>query len=113
MNTVASPATMTAVVLFGDVVGSRRDPAGASVWLRRLCGELESVYGPDRLAPFAFTQGDELQGLLRPGSDPLRGVLFASLHEDALPMRWAVVSGDVATGEGPATERGGDAFVRA
>lgn len=28
-------------------------------------------------------------------------------------MRWAVVSGRVAQGEGPATERGGDAFLTA
>jgi DNA-binding CsgD family transcriptional regulator len=102
-----------AIVLFGDVVGSRRAPAVASAWLRRLCFELEELYGADRLAPFAFTQGDELQGLLLPSADPVRGVLYASLHEESRPMRWAVVHGRVIRGEGPATERGGDGFVRA
>lgn len=102
-----------AIVVFGDVVGSRRAPAASSGWLRRLCMELETVYGADRLAPFAFTQGDEIQGLLRPTADPLRGVLHASLHAEARPMRWAVVLGRVARDEGPATERGGDAYVAA
>jgi len=116
MNEAAAlpdPASVQAIVMFGDVVGSRRAPAAASGWLRRLCMELETVYGADRVAPFAFTQGDELQGLIRPTADPLRGVLYASLHEEARPMRWAVVRGTVAGGEGPATERGGDAFVSA
>jgi len=102
-----------AVVLLGDVVNSRRAPAAAAAWLRRLCFELEAEYGHERLAPFAFTQGDELQGLLVPTADPIRGVLFASLHEDARPMRWAAIHGPVERGEGPATERGGDAFVAA
>lgn len=105
--------SVSAIVVFGDVVRSRRAPAASSGWLRRLCMELEAVYGPDRLAPFAFTQGDELQGLLRPTADPLRGMLYASLHEESRPMRWAVVRGSVAGGEGPATERGGDAYVAA
>jgi DNA-binding CsgD family transcriptional regulator len=112
MNDDAERA-VEAIVVFGDVVGSRRAPAASSGWLRRLCMELESVYGPDRLAPFAFTQGDELQGLLRPSADPLRGVLYASLHAEARPMRWAVVRGVVERGEGPATERGGEAYVAA
>jgi hypothetical protein len=109
----AASGSVPAIVMFGDVVGSRRAPAAASGWLRRLCMEMESVYGPDRLAPFAFTQGDELQGLLRPTADPVRGVLYASLHEESRPMRWSVVRGLVAGGEGPATERSGDAFVQA
>ncbi len=112
-SALSVPATVPAIVVFGDVVGSRKAPAAASGWLRRLCVELEALYGPDRLAPFAFTQGDELQGLLRPGADPVRGVLYASLHRESRPMRWAVVRGVVAIGQGPATERGGDAFVQA
>jgi RNA polymerase sigma factor (sigma-70 family) len=80
-----------AIVLFGDVVDSRRAPAAASAWLRQLCFELERQYEGERLASFAFTQGDEL----------------------ARPMRWAVVHGVVERGEGPATEWGGDAFVQA
>jgi DNA-binding CsgD family transcriptional regulator len=112
-RTAGDGGGVEALVIFGDVVGSRRAPTATSGWLRRLCMELEVVYGADRLAPFAFTQGDELQGLLRPTADPLRGVLYASLHELARPMRWAVVRGVVARGEGPATERGGDAFLKA
>jgi RNA polymerase sigma factor (sigma-70 family) len=102
-----------AIVLFGDVVDSRRAPAAASAWLRQLCFELEGLYEGERLASFAFTQGDELQGLVLPSGDPVRGVLYASLHEAARPMRWAVVHGLVERGEGPATEWGGDAFVQA
>jgi len=51
------------IVLFGDVVESRDDPEAASAWLRTLRALLEGIYAPpDRLAPFGFTQGDELQG---------------------------------------------------
>jgi hypothetical protein len=109
----AQPGLVPAIVLFGDVVDSRRAPAAASAWLRQLCFELESLYNEDRLASFAFTQGDELQGLLLPSADPVRGVMHASLHESARPMRWAIVHGMVERGEGPATEWGGDAFVQA
>src|SRR4051812_48308187 len=101
-----------AIVVFGDVVGARLAPAAASNWLRRLCSDLEAVYDGVRLAPFAFTQGDELQGLLPDGSDPVLAVLHASLHPEARPMRWAIVFGDVEPGQGRATERGGDAYVR-
>lgn len=118
MNNEADPAAaraelVPAIVLFGDVIDSRRAPAAASAWLRQLCFELEGMYEGERLASFAFTQGDELQGLLRPTGDPVLGVLYASLHEAARPMRWAVVHGLVERGEGPATEWGGDAFVQA
>jgi ATP/maltotriose-dependent transcriptional regulator MalT len=102
-----------AIVLFGDVVGSRRAPAAASAWLRSLCRQLEILYATGRLATFAFTQGDELQGLLKPSADPLRAVLFASLQDDSRPMRWVAVHGEVVSGEGPATERGGEAFLQA
>lgn len=105
--------SLPAIVLFGDVIGSRRAPTAASTWLRRLCAELDAVYEDDRLAPFAFTQGDELQGLLASSADPVWGVLHGSLHEEARPMRWAVVRGRVERGEGPATEWGGEAFVQA
>lgn len=103
-----------AIVLFGDVVGSRRDPEGSSGWLRTLCGALETVYPPaERVASFGFTQGDELQGLLAPTADPFRAVLLGALHEDARPMRWSIALGEVAPGTGPATERAGEAFLRA
>jgi hypothetical protein len=104
---------LQAIVVFGDVVGSRAAPAAASAWLRQLRGELDGLYGDARLAPFAFTQGDELQGLLAMSADPLRAVLHASLHPEARAMRWAVVTGRVEDGEGAATERSGAAFVRA
>ena len=112
----ARPATGTdrAVVLFGDVVASRRDPEGSSAWLRTLCGALEEAFPPtDRVASFGFTQGDELQGLLAPTADPFRAVLVGALHEEARPMRWSIALGDVAPGTGPATERAGEAFLRA
>ena len=69
--------------------------------------------GTARLAPFAFTQGDELQGLLRIDADPFAAVLRATLHEDALPMRWTIVAGPIEPGRGPTTERTGPAFLAA
>ena len=102
------------VVLFGDVVESRDDPAASSAWLRILCRILEDRYSPaDRLAGFGFTQGDELQGLLVSSADPFLAVLIGSLHEQARPMRWVVAAGDIAPGSGPATERSGPAFLAA
>ncbi len=101
------------IVLFGDVVDSRRDPTAASEWLRDLAGGLDGLYGSDRLAPFGFTQGDELQGLLVETADPLTAVLVAGLAELARPMRWVAVAGEVAEGQGPATERSGPAFIGA
>ena len=101
-------------VLFGDVVGSRRDSVGSTAWLRELVAELDSAYGTARLAPFGFTQGDELQGLLAPEADPLTAVLHAALGSAGRRMRWVLVRGDVdedSTGNAPATERTGPAFV--
>jgi predicted DNA-binding protein (UPF0251 family) len=101
----------TGTVVFGDVVGSRRD-AGSTEFLRRLREELEGAYAREaRLAPFGFTQGDELQGLLAPGVDPFPIVVRAALRPDTRPMRWAVVAGMVDAGTGPATERTGPAFL--
>ncbi len=100
-------------MLFGDVVGSRRDPSGAAEWLRRLVDELDQAYGEQRLAPFGFTQGDELQGLLVADADPLVAVLHADLNPSARPMRWVCVKGGVDPGEGPATQRTGPAFLAA
>ena len=102
---------LVGTVLFGDVVASRRDP-GSTAWLRALCGDLDAAYPrAERLAPFAFTQGDEVQGLLAPGVDPFGAVLRAALEPDARTLRWAVVAGEVDPGTGPATERNGVAFV--
>ena len=100
-----------AIVVFGDVIHSRLDPAGSSAWLRSLCAELQAAYGKQALAAFGFTQGDELQGLLQPSADPLGVILRAALSHDARPMRWAIAVGAVETGRGPATERTGAAFV--
>ena len=56
---------MPALVLFGDVIRSRRDAMAATTWLRVLAADLASAYPAEAvLAPFEFTQGDELQGLL-------------------------------------------------
>ena len=105
---------MNAIVLFGDVVRSRADAPAATAWLRTLRADLSDAYpDSDRLAPFEFTQGDELQGLLARTADPIRAILRAALHTDHLPMRWVVVRGDVDPGTGPATQRSGAAFIAA
>jgi hypothetical protein len=102
------------IVVFGDVIRSRRDAPASTAWLRALAAELDEAYPPvERLADFEFTQGDELQGLLAPGVDPFGIVLRAGLHPDRLPMRWVVVAGAVDPGSGPATQRTGPAFLRA
>jgi len=78
-------------VLFGDVVRSRTDAPAATAWLRELIAELARTYPPaQRLAAFAFSQGDELQGLLRPTADPFLAVLRATLNDRTQPMRWAI-----------------------
>lgn len=102
-------AQVPAIVLFGDVVDSRRD-AGAAAFLRALRDDLDAAYDAERLAPAGFTQGDEIQLLLAPDADPFRGVVRAAVHPDARELRWAVVAGDVDWGTGPATERNGPAF---
>jgi predicted DNA-binding protein (UPF0251 family) len=84
--------------------------------LERLRAMLEEAYAGRTLAPFEFTQGDELQGLLAPDADPFRAVLLATLRpragNDAVPrMRWAVAAGAVDPGSGPATRRTGEAFL--
>lgn len=100
--------------MFGDVVRSRRDAPASTAWLRALAAELEDAYPPaERLADFEFTQGDELQGLLRSGVDPFGVVVRAGLHPDRLPMRWVIAAGEVDPGSGPATQRTGPAFLRA
>jgi RNA polymerase sigma factor (sigma-70 family) len=107
----------TGLVLFGDVVGSRRDSVGATAWLRDLVLELDGAYGAERFAPFGFTQGDELQGLLAAGADPFAAVLRSALGPGMKRMRWVVVRGEVdpdaTVGKAPATERSGPAFVAA
>jgi DNA-binding CsgD family transcriptional regulator len=65
------------------------------------------------VAPFEFTQGDELQGLLASDADPLDAVLRASFNPDRSAMRWVIVAGEVDPGTGPATQRTGPAFLRA
>ena len=103
-----------ALVLFGDVIRSRRDAPSATTWLRILTADLAAAYPPsERLARFEFTQGDELQGLLAPDADPLRAVLRAALHPDRVEMRWVIVRGAVDAGRGPATQRSGPAFIAA
>jgi DNA-binding CsgD family transcriptional regulator len=102
------------IVIFGDVIRSRRDAQAATGWLRTLAADLnEAIAGAERLAPFEFTQGDELQGLLAPGANPLTAILRGTLHPDARPMRWVVVAGEVDPGRGPATQRSGPAFIAA
>jgi DNA-binding CsgD family transcriptional regulator len=101
------------LVLFADVVGSRRDAAGCAAWLRGLLPELDAAYGESRIAPFGFTQGDEIQGLLQVDADPLVAVLLVALSPGARRVRWATIRGSVDAGQGPATERTGEAFLEA
>jgi len=102
------------LVLFGDVIRSRRDSIAATTWLRTLTSDLTDAYSPsDVLAPFEFTQGDELQGLLAPPADPTRAILRAALHPESVPMRWVVIAGEIDPGHGPATQRSGPAFIAA
>jgi DNA-binding CsgD family transcriptional regulator len=101
------------LVLVGDVVESRRDLAGASRWTQQLTAELEAWYGPQRLAPFGFTHGDEVQGLLRPTADPFAAVLIAALHETPRAMRWGLALGRVEPGQGNAPQWTGEAFLAA
>jgi DNA-binding CsgD family transcriptional regulator len=101
------------IVVFGDVADSRRDPARSSAWLRRLTTDLDRAYEGLRVARFGFTQGDELQGALRPAADPFEAVLRGALDAQRLPMRWAIAAGFVDPGRGPATQRTGPAFLAA
>jgi hypothetical protein len=101
------------IVLFGGVVGPGKVPAESAAWLRDLVADLDTAYGDERLAPFGFTQGEELAGLLAPSADPLIAVLRAALDPAAFEMRWVCVGGEVDPGEGPATQRTGGAFPAA
>ena len=109
----AAEAAEAGIVILADVIGSRKRAGIAAAWLRRLVAQLDDVTRGERLARFGFTQGDELQGLLRIGVDPLSVVLRGALDEERLPVRWVVVAGVVEPGEGPATERSGPAFFAA
>ncbi len=101
------------IVVFGDVTDSRRVSVRSSRWLRALCADLDAVYGDERLARFGFTQGDELQGLLRPGADPFAAIIRAALDPHGLAMRWSVAAGRIDPGRGPTTQRTGAAFLAA
>ena len=111
--------TTPGLVLFGDVVDSRLDGPAAADWLRGLCAELDDSYAGATLAPFGFTQGDEIQGVVDTDADPLLAVLRASLRSmpddgSAPPtMRWVIAFGAVEPGRGPATQRTGPAFLAA
>jgi DNA-binding XRE family transcriptional regulator len=101
------------IVLFGDVTDSRVEAARATAWLRMLSRDLDRHYAEKRLAPFGFTQGDEIQGLLTVTGDPTAAVLRAALHPHAMPMRWIIAAGRIEAGRGPATQRTGPAFLEA
>lgn len=102
------------IVLFGDVVGSRHRP-DTTAWLEQLTERLGHLYRDSMLAGFDFTQGDELQGLLRLDADPFQAVLSGMLTagDDVPEMRWVVVAGAIDPGSGPATRRNGPAFLAA
>lgn len=107
------PTLRHGIVVFGDVVDSRREAGRSTAWLRAVTAELDTAFAAERLARFDFTQGDELQGLLALGADPFAVVVRAATHPDALDMRWAFVAGPVDPGRGSATRRTGEAFVAA
>lgn len=107
------PAATIGIVLFGDVISSRRSGGRASADLRTLARELDTAFESQRLSRFGFTQGDELQGLLAPVADPFRAVVLAALRDVPVALRWAVAGGMIDPGHGPATQRTGPAFVRA
>jgi len=114
LGTVPARVDVPALVLFGDVIRSRREPIAATAWLRVLTADLAGAYAAaDILAPFEFTQGDEIQGLLARPADPIRAVMRATLHPEAVKMRWVVVAGEIDPGHGPATQRSGPAFIQA
>lgn len=113
LNEMTDP-TIRGIVLFGDIVRSRSRRDGAR-WLETLRSTLSAAYKTEAISRFEFTQGDELQGLIKPGADPFRGVLWAMLQPAARApqMRWAIVAGEVDPGRGPATRRSGPAFLEA
>src|SRR5256714_15421133 len=80
------------IVLFGDVADSRVDASRATAWLRTLSRDLDRHYANERLAPFGFTQGDEIQGLHTVTPDPHVPVTRAALTPNAKPMRWGIVA---------------------
>ena len=104
---------LRALVVLGDVVRSRRARVETTTWLREVVADLDGAYDQQRLAPFGFAQGDELVGLLAPDADPLVAILRTALSPGARPIRWVCLWGGVDPGEGPATERIGQAFLAA
>ena len=105
------------LVLFGDVVGSRYDSVVSTTFLRELVKNLDEAYAGSMLAPFGFTQGDEVQGLLVPDADPIAAVLLAAFSPHHRHIRWVAVRGsidvDPGASDAPATQRSGSAFVAA
>ena len=102
----------TGLVLMAEVVGVKNRLAATS-WLRELIAELDEAYGDRKLAAFALTQGDELQGLLAIGADPLIAVLHAALAPTRNLVRWVCVQGELDASEGTATQRTGTVFLAA
>jgi predicted DNA-binding protein (UPF0251 family) len=110
--TVATVETQRGLVVIGDAIGSKLDSAVTADWLRGLAAELDGAYDASRLAPFGFSRGDEVRGLLRPDADPLLVVLHAALAESTRPIRWALAWGEVdqAPDAESASDRSGPAF---
>lgn len=109
MNATSS----SGVAIIGDVVDSKIDRAKTLEQLETLAGELNARFASDITAPFDYTSGDELQGLLRADCDPFKVLLAAMLDRNAPRMRWGIAFGEVVPGSGPATHRTGDSFVQA
>jgi hypothetical protein len=109
--------------LIGDIVGSRdvRDRAGLQARMRSLLEALNGRLSAALAAPFAFTGGDEFQGLLRdPGAAV--DVLVASwdaLHPDRAAFGIGLggltvpLGGEVGSLDGPCFHRAREALDRA
>jgi hypothetical protein len=80
-----------------DVVASRRQPDRTAAFLGRLPELLAAAAGPGLVRPFAAVRGDEVEGVLSPGSDPFRPIVAAALEPDGPALRWAVVAGERST----------------
>jgi hypothetical protein len=106
------PGQIRAIVVDGDVIGSRNIPNNVER-LDKLCVTLNQSLAGEVKADFKRTKGDEIQGLLQFSSNPLKAYLRCALVANRLPMRWALVSGLVNIPTGPATDGDGEAYVRA
>jgi hypothetical protein len=80
-----------ALILLGEVAGTRQDGSGSTAWLRSLASELDEAYGPERLGHFDLSESGVLGGRITGTADPLVAVLHGALGSGSRPMRWICV----------------------